>query len=158
MEGGAVLTRDRGGMADLLHSLLVYNDDGPRRSGFSSLSDGGDRLKEEAMGSEEWAALAEAIAAIPSGGRSQAHLEVADAKVMGKPKIYPNRLSQNIDALRTECGWSFDELAKATELDKKLILGHVNLGKGMHPATLELYARTFTEKLGRTVKPADLDS
>jgi len=60
--------------------------------------------------------------------------------------------------LRKECGWSFDDLAEATELDKKLILGHVNRGKGAHPKTLGVYAQTFTEKLERPVTVAELES
>ena len=66
-------------------------------------------------------------------------------------------LGRNLDRLRRECGWSFDEMAIATGLDKKLILGHVNKGKNAHPSTLATYARTFTEKLGRPVTVADLE-
>jgi hypothetical protein len=32
-------------------------------------------------------------------------------------------LGRNVDRLRKECGWSFDDLARVTDLDKKLILG-----------------------------------
>lgn len=66
-------------------------------------------------------------------------------------------IGRNINRLRKECGWSFDDLAKATNIDKKLILGHVNKGKGAHPKTLETYASVFTEKLGRTVTVAELE-
>lgn len=66
-------------------------------------------------------------------------------------------LGRNLDRLRRECGWSFDEMAIATELDKKLILGHINKGKNAHPSTIATYARTFTEKLGRPVTVADLE-
>jgi hypothetical protein len=67
-------------------------------------------------------------------------------------------LGRNVDRLRKECGWSFDDLAKATDLDKKLILGHVNDGKGAHPKTLAIYACAFTEKMGRPVTVAELEA
>jgi hypothetical protein len=73
-------------------------------------------------------------------------------------KNYKTALARNIDRLRKECGWSFDDLARATELDKKLVLGHVNGGKGTHPKTLERYAQTFAEKLARPVTVAELES
>ena len=71
-------------------------------------------------------------------------------------KEYKTALGRNIDKLRIDCGWSFDDLAQATELDKKLILGHVNKGKGVHPRTLATYANAFNEKLGLQMKPTDL--
>jgi hypothetical protein len=73
-------------------------------------------------------------------------------------KVYKTALGRNIDLLRKECGWSFDDLAVATGLDKTLILGHVNKGKGAHPSTLERYATTFTQKLGREVTVAELEA
>jgi hypothetical protein len=71
--------------------------------------------------------------------------------------VYKTALAGNVDRLRKECGWSFGDFAKAADLDKKLILGHVNKGKGATPRTLETYARTFTEKLGRPVTVAELE-
>jgi hypothetical protein len=76
----------------------------------------------------------------------------------GDPAKARTALGRNIEKLRKECGWSLDDLAQATELDKKLILGHVKHGKGTHPKTLEIYARTFTEKMGRHVTVAELES
>jgi hypothetical protein len=70
---------------------------------------------------------------------------------------YKTPLGCNIDKLRRECGWSFNELAERTGLDKKLILGHVKEGKGAHPNTLRIYADAFTKKLNRTVKVAELE-
>jgi hypothetical protein len=48
-------------------------------------------------------------------------------------------------------------MAKATEIDKKLTLGHVNKGKKANPDTIAAYASTFTEKLGRPVTVAELE-
>jgi hypothetical protein len=78
----------------------------------------------------------------------------AEKERPGKPEM--TALGRNIDRLRREIGWSFDDLANGTGLDKKLILGHVNKGKRPHPSTLANYAATFAEKLGRPVTVADL--
>jgi hypothetical protein len=67
-------------------------------------------------------------------------------------------LGRNLDRFRRECGWSFDEMAIATELDKKLILGHINKGKSAHPSTLARYAEAFTGKLGRRITVAELEA
>jgi hypothetical protein len=72
----------------------------------------------------------------------------------GKPEM--TALGRNIDRLRLECGWSFDEISKATELSKQLILGHVNAGRSAYPSTLATYAHVFSEKLGRSVTVAEL--
>jgi hypothetical protein len=73
-------------------------------------------------------------------------------------KDYKTRLGRNIDRLRKECGWSFDELANQTKIEKKLTLGHVNDGKGAHPRTLKIYADAFAQELGRPVSIAELES
>jgi hypothetical protein len=89
-------------------------------------------------------------------GRGQNPGTAAQTKKERPGKTY-STLGCNLDRLRKESGWSFDDIAKATELDKKLILGHINGGKRPHPNTLATYARTFTEKLGRPVKVAELE-
>jgi hypothetical protein len=75
----------------------------------------------------------------------------------GLGKAYKTVMGANIDRLRKECGWSFDDLAEVTRIDKKRILAHVNKGSGAHPSTLEAYAEAFTEKLGRPVTVAELE-
>lgn len=82
--------------------------------------------------------------------------DVDSAKELRKADKTP--LGRNIDRFRKECGWSFDELAKAAEIDKKLILGHVNHGRGAHPSTLQTYALTFSQKLGREITVEQLES
>jgi hypothetical protein len=62
-----------------------------------------------------------------------------------------------LNRLRLECGWSFEDMAKATDIDKKLILGHVNKGKNPRPSTRATYASAFTERLGRPVTVAELE-
>lgn len=67
-------------------------------------------------------------------------------------------VGKNLDRLRKDCGWSFDELAKKTGLEKSLILGHINEGKGATPKTLKLYADAFSKQLKRTVSVAEIES
>ena len=62
MKVGAVLCEGLGGMEDLLHFLLVHNDDGPP-TGFG-LSDKAYRLGQKVRQSDEWLALAKAIAGV----------------------------------------------------------------------------------------------
>lgn len=71
-------------------------------------------------------------------------------------RAYKTDLARNIAHFRNECGWSFDELSKKTGLDKTLILGHVNKGKGANPSTIKMYADAFSKKLGRSIAVADL--
>jgi lambda repressor-like predicted transcriptional regulator len=61
IKADAVVREHCGGMADLLHSLLVYNDDGSH-GGFESLSREARQTYEAARNSEEWARLEKAIA------------------------------------------------------------------------------------------------
>jgi hypothetical protein len=86
-------------------------------------------------------------------------LEAALARCAARISTGENttRLGRNIDRLRKECGWSFDKLAKKTGLDKKLILGHVNEGKGAYPKTIKVYADAFARDLNRTVEVAELE-
>ncbi len=62
-----------------------------------------------------------------------------------------------IDKLRMECGWSFDELAKQTGIDKKLAIGHAH-GKGIRPVNLKVYAQAFSKALKREVTVHELES
>jgi hypothetical protein len=90
-------------------------------------------------------------------GRESEWLATAHAERGLPKKFVATPLGRNLDRFRRECGWSFDDMAAATEIDKKLILGHVNKGKNAHPKTLATYARTFTEKLGQPVTVAALE-
>jgi hypothetical protein len=90
--------------------------------------------------------------------------EVLDCDLASSTEIDHSRrvdkttLGRNIDTLRKECGWSLADLARATELDRKLVLGHVKKGNGARPSTLVTYANTFTEKLGRSITVAELEA
>lgn len=67
------------------------------------------------------------------------------------------RIGRNINILRKECGWSFDELAKKTLIDKKSILSHVNKGARPIPRILKEYAQAFSKELGRRITAPDLE-
>ena len=67
-------------------------------------------------------------------------------------------IGRNIDKLRKECGWSFDQLADETGIDKKLILSHVNKGARPVPRILKEYAQTFSKGLQRKITVSDLES
>jgi transcriptional regulator with XRE-family HTH domain len=82
---------------------------------------------------------------------------VGGAMPRTQERRFPTPLGANIDRLRKECGWSFDELANRTDIDKKGILNHVNKGTGARPSTLKRYAQAFTGALGRPVTVADLE-
>jgi len=100
----------------------------------------------------------------PASPRADANFDAIHAKVQEWTKKGYNRLEsvhrnitgRNIDRLRRECGWSFDDLAEKTGLDKKLVLGHVNEGKGAHPSTLKIYADAFAKGLDRKVTVSEL--
>jgi hypothetical protein len=66
VKGNVVLSDS--GMGGILHSVLVYNDDGSK-GGFSSLSDGAYRLAQEVRQSIEWLELARIAATTTPGNR-----------------------------------------------------------------------------------------
>ena len=70
-------------------------------------------------------------------------------------KAYASPLGRNIDMLRAECFWTYDELAAKTGLEKSQIIRHVK-GAGARMRALGLYAAAFGKKLNRTVTARDL--
>ena len=118
------------------------------------------RLKSRlAQRSAHWTATAlqtvrERSTSLPASedGRS---IAAADPDV-SPPPASTTSVAQRIDNLRKECGWSFDQLAKATGLDKKLILRHVNLGRSAHPRTPKTYADAFARALKLPITPNDI--
>jgi hypothetical protein len=71
-----------------------------------------------------------------------------------KPK---SPIGRNIDRLRKECGWSFDDLADKTGNDKKNILAHVNEGRKPRPRTMKEYAQAFSKEQQREITVAELE-
>lgn len=65
--------------------------------------------------------------------------------------------ADNLQRLRKDCGWSYEDLALQVDLDKKLVIGHLKHGKGLQPETLGKYARAFSDWLNRKILPADLE-
>jgi hypothetical protein len=72
-------------------------------------------------------------------------------------ELWKSSVRENLQKLRRECGWSYEELAKQVDLDKKLVIGHLKHGKGLHPETLKKYARAFSDWLERPISPDKLD-
>jgi hypothetical protein len=93
---------------------------------------------------------AEAAFFISHGGQITLHTN-RPSEELWKPSI-----SENLQRLKKECHWSYEELAKQVDLDKKLVIGHVKHGKGMHPETLKRYARAFSDYLERPISASDL--
>jgi len=162
-------------MLDLLHSLLVHNDDRPH-SGFESLSREARQIYEGARNSEEFRRLEKTVVKVqaemqPSGTgaappRTGANL-AQSSRTQNSANSPPNAesrstngatvIGRNIDTLRKECGWSLDKLAKETGIDKKLILSHVNKGARPIPRILKEYAQAFSKALGRSIIAPDLE-
>jgi len=67
-------------------------------------------------------------------------------------------LGRNINRLRNECGWTFEVLAEKVDLDRRVVIGHVNEGKGARPGTLKQYATAFSDELNRQVTVQELQS
>ena len=171
MTASAVLSKGLGGMEDLLHSLLVYNDDSPK-SGLSNLSDEAYRLGKKVRQSDEWLALSKAVtdahvARRTEGdrlrtGANQAESPVAQNIAPTPGQVYKSTsrvtaIGPNIDRLRKECGWSLDQLAKETGIDKKSVLSHVNKGVRPIPRILMEYAQAFSRALGRKITAPELE-
>jgi hypothetical protein len=67
------------------------------------------------------------------------------------------RIGQNIDKLRRECGWSFDQLAEKTGIDKKATLSHRHGKHKPNPRTLKVYAQAFSKELNRPITANNLE-
>jgi hypothetical protein len=111
----------------------------------------------------EWKQYQDALLAMAEAqmakGKRPSNLEQAESPGMDRrAKSGKTVIGRNIDRLRKECGWSFNDLADRTGLDKKLILGHVNERKGIQPRTLKTYADAFGRGLERKVPVAELEN
>jgi hypothetical protein len=68
------------------------------------------------------------------------------------PKVEAkSSIGENLKKLCEECGWTPYKLHKQTGLDKKLVLGHVNKGKGCSLENRKIYAKVFSKALGRPI-------
>lgn len=74
----------------------------------------------------------------------------------GKP--INSAIGPNIDRLREECGWSFDDLAEQSGVDKTLIMDHIHRRAKPHPRNLKRYAEAFSRCLERPVTVGELKS
>ncbi|SRR6266851_601877 len=101
IKAGAVFNEGLGGMEDLLHSLLVHNDDWPK-SGFSSLSDQAYRLGQVVRQSDEWLKLAKAIEDAQEGQGLFKAVADAEMEVFGQNFLAPANSAQNVETKPTD--------------------------------------------------------
>lgn len=101
-----------------------------------------------------------AIRLLVSARRRIIHSKQAGGRKAGghrkAPKEYPTTLGRNIDRLRLELGWSYNDLERLSDIDKKRLLDYVNKGAMPRPRTLKNLSDTFSAALGHNVSVADL--
>jgi hypothetical protein len=141
IEAGAVLRERLGGMEDLLHSLLVHNDDGPK-GGFSSLSDQAYRLGQKVRQSDEWLALAKAIAdAQAASSHPQNSDETAQIEQSKSMKAAArNTREELLRPILEEKGFSVHDWAKAAKVDFHTADNYLKRKTKPHPNTLKKLA------------------
>jgi ribosome-binding protein aMBF1 (putative translation factor) len=62
----------------------------------------------------------------------------------------------NIERLRQECGWSYDDLAGAVGIHKSGVIRHAHGKQGMRRKTLQDYVEAFKKKLDQPITADDL--
>lgn len=102
-------------------------------------------------------ASAEACVVFETAAYIHKHRRRQQRRPQGRSRHTRTPLGRNIERLRKACGWSYDDLARESDVDKKGILRHVNGGKTAYPKTLKAYADAFSKALGRTVEVEDLE-
>jgi hypothetical protein len=141
MKAANVLREHGGGMADLLHLLLVRNDPGPK-SGWG-ISDAAYRLGQEVKKSDEWLALAEAIE------RAEAELSKATRIRQRFPsrRLLPSQWIRKMEFLHSS---SPEVLNAATAREQSVRIG----GNETEPSLARDSSKT---EEGAEVKPAAKD-
>lgn len=71
---------------------------------------------------------------------------------------YRTAFARNVDRLRTECGWTYEQLAEEIKLDRTSVIDHVTKGAQPRVQTKKAYADAFTRRLGRSISVNDLDA
>jgi hypothetical protein len=98
-----------------------------------------------------WDQRAERMAGQPPGERTEAAQESEAVQ-----QTYKTLLGKNIDRLRRECRWSYDEIEFRADIDRTQVLDHINKGTRPRRSTLQKYADAFSEALKRTVTVSEL--
>lgn len=81
----------------------------------------------------------------------------SDKKAQSPADDSKMRIGQNIEKLRKESGWSYDQLSDATGIDKKAILAHAHGQSKPRPNTLREYAQAFSKQLSKTITANNLE-
>ena len=66
-------------------------------------------------------------------------------------------LGRNIEKLRKECGWTFEEMAVKVGISKDAANDHINHGTQPHAKTLKAYADAFSAALERAITVEELE-
>ncbi len=86
------------------------------------------------------------------------HLPPQTNQTDSRLKAYKTTLGRNIDKWRRCCGWSYDQLAGATGIDKHAVWNHVNTDTRPRPSTVLLYAQAFSRQLDCQITVEDLEA
>jgi hypothetical protein len=69
---------------------------------------------------------------------------------------YATPFARNVDRLRTECGWTYEDLAEHVGMARSSVIGHVTKGTTPRVPTLKRYADAFAKALKRPISAPDL--
>jgi len=89
--------------------------------------------------------------------RSQKRAPVAEPTERESKIGFTSRTAGNIDMFRKDCGWSLQELANQTGIDKKSIISHIKKGVKPTPRLLKEYAQAFSKGLNQPITPSKLE-
>jgi hypothetical protein len=87
--------------------------------------------------------------------RHLAH-EHEKAAIVEAAAAAPTPFARNIQRLRLECGWSYDDLTGSVDMDRSTVIDHATKVTQPWPATVKKYADAFTKALHRSISPAEL--
>jgi hypothetical protein len=167
MKADAVLCEGHGGMEDLLRFLLVHNDDGPH-TGFG-LSDQAYTLGKRVRQSDEWFALARAIAdaqhdiigavQLRTDGKQPESLHAQNSKKVAQSLGIKSTNAAGGNARET-ClrpildarGFSVHDWAKAAKVDFHTANDYLNGETEPHPSTLKKLADALGVKVANLPK------
>lgn len=89
--------------------------------------------------------------------RSQKRAPVAEPTERESKIGFTSRTAGNINMFRKDCGWSLQELANQTGIDKKSIISHIRKGVKPTPRLLKEYAQAFSKGLNQPITPSKLE-
>ena len=73
-----------------------------------------------------------------------------------KSKKGPAAIGTNLNRLRQDCGWTYEQLASKTGLDKCSVVDHICHGTKPRISNLKNYADVFSKRLERSVSVVEI--